>query len=327
MLKLKHLIENFDLAREALTHFDHDEDTLDACLAHFRISANAIYPYANRGQARFLRLAPTDEKDEGELRAELEFLHYLASEGYPALRPVCAHNGAGLLHLKTRWGEYFACAFTGVPGMPIESLPMTEELVRAYGSALARLHALSSRYEPSHRRQSHAALLRQIRTHCTEYGAPEELLLALDALEQELALLVQTRDTYGLVHYDFEPDNVFFDPSKGIFHVIDFDDSIYCWYALDIEQALDCIDPAAHAAFLAGYASVRPLPDDFGVQRGLMRRLIDLRACSRLIRSLAEPVDPQPDWMPGLRAKLQARCSELCAKISASLDEQRADSL
>ena len=53
MLKLKYLFENFELAKLALTNWEHDEDTLDEYLKYFRISSNAVYPFSIRGQPLF----------------------------------------------------------------------------------------------------------------------------------------------------------------------------------------------------------------------------------------------------------------------------------
>ena len=327
MLKLKDLIENFDLAREALSHYDHDADTLENTLQHFRISANAVYPYYCSGRLCFLRMAPISEKSETDLLAELEFLHYLHKNGYPAMRPVSAKDGQELLRLTTAWGEYFACAFEGVPGEPIEENPLTPEIAHVYGASLARLHALSCRFAPACQRPGHSAMLGTVRAHLAGHCAPQAVLTACSALEKELSALDRSAQEYGLVHYDFEPDNVFFDAGTGLCHVIDFDDSIYCWYALDIEQALDSIDPLRHADFLAGYASVRPLPADLARMRALMRRIVDLRSYARLLHCLSEPAIPEPEWMPSLRERLQARMDGLQAKICASIDETASHSV
>lgn len=326
MLKMRYLIENFDLAREALSHFDHDAEGLDECLRHFRISANAIYPYTSAGALHFLRLAPTQEKDEADMRGEIEFLRALEAQGYPAMRPVCAKDGSYLLRLNTHWGEYLACVFTGVPGRPIEDMEPDPVLMRAYGGALARLHAVSEQTAPV-RRPDHTAVLRWVRGQLREFHAPEAALQACGRLEHELARIPRAEAEYGLVHYDFEPDNVFFEPETGLCHAIDFDDSIYCWYALDIEQALDCIESGFHADFLAGYASVRPLLAGLDALRPLMRRLIDLRSYARLIRCLSDRPEPAPEWMPALRERLQARADWLGAKICASIDETASHSV
>lgn len=71
-------------------------------------------------------------------------------------------------------------------------------------------------------------------------------------------------DNYGLVHYDFEPDNIFYDQDK----------TEYC-YSEEIETLLS-----------------------------IMHRYIDLFSYARLIRSVEESFTAEPDWLLGLRKKL-----------------------
>ena len=85
MMMLKNLPENFPLAKTALAHWDHEEAGLDQLLGKFRTSSNAVYPFRQKGQLCFLRLAPTEEKLKTNLLGELEFLEYLKSYHYPAL--------------------------------------------------------------------------------------------------------------------------------------------------------------------------------------------------------------------------------------------------
>ena len=125
MLKLIYLSENFDLARFALAHWPHDNNTLDARFKWFRISSNAVYPFDQDGQLCFLRLTPAEEKSAAAIRAELDFLQHLTEADYPALRPIPSGNGEYLLTLSTPWGIWHACAFTGVPGKNLESIPLT----------------------------------------------------------------------------------------------------------------------------------------------------------------------------------------------------------
>ena len=64
MLKLKYLFEKYQLVRTVLNHWKYDEETFDELTKYFRISSNAIYPFASNGKICFLRLAPTDEKSK-----------------------------------------------------------------------------------------------------------------------------------------------------------------------------------------------------------------------------------------------------------------------
>ena len=86
------------------------------------------------------------------------------------------------------------------------------------------------------------------------------------------------------MHYDFEPDNVLYSPKTEQFGVIDLDDSIRCWYALDVVRAIDAMDDVveetqvedAISAFLDGYRSVRAFSDTQLATLPLMRRLVAL---------------------------------------------------
>lgn len=317
MLKLKHLIENFDLAKEILTHWEHEPEKLDQSLSWFRISSNAIYPFFCKGELCFLRLAPTDEKEKRNLLGELEFIDYLRAHDFPALCPVPAKTGERLLTLSTRWGEYYACAFQKVPGKQIEDTELTDEVLYEYGKTLGRLHVLSDSYAPKTGKWTHADALDWTEIVLRDYHAPEQLHTALAALRKELSALPIDRD-YGLVHYDFETDNVFYDPETKRCAVIDFEDGMYHWYALDIEQALDSLAeqfseetfPQAQKIFLCGYQSVRALPEKLEELRPLMRRFCALYGYARVLRSVSEKPEVVPDWMEELEGTLRGIMAE-----------------
>ena len=57
-------------------------------------------------------------------------------------------------------------------------------------------------------------------------------------LNELFSKLPKNEQNYGLVHFDFELDYIFYDISTDMLNIIDFDDSMYHWYAMDIEQAL-----------------------------------------------------------------------------------------
>lgn len=309
MLPCKYLFENFDLAHEALAHWSHEEELLE----QFRISSNAVYPFRWKGRVCFLRLAPVEEKQEGNLRGELEFLAYLEAQGYPAVRPLPADSGETLLRLETRWGAYYATAFLGVPGIRLDKLSPTPALLRSYGRALGKLHALSSAYRPACPKWGYAQVLDWAEAALARCGASQELLAQAAPLRRALDALPRTPDCYGLVHYDFEPDNVFFEEHTGLCTPIDFDDGMFHWYALDVEQVFDSLDdmgvtdPApAQAAFLSGYREEFTYPQEWELLRPLMRRFVDFYSLARLTRAMAQQLENEPDWLIGLRARLSA---------------------
>lgn len=318
MMKLECLFENFDLAREVLEHWPCDRPVNSELLSRFRISSNAVYPFTARRELCFLRLAPVGEKREGNLRGELEFIQYLRRRGYPALEPLPAEDGSLFLRLDTRWGQYFASAFKAVPGKPIEDMPLTKEIVNAYGRSLGRLHNLSAEFRPGTPKWSWEDALQWAADTLVRHQGPEDMTAAVQKLQGELARLPKTPETFGLVHYDFEPDNVFFEESSHTCSAIDFDDGMYHWYALDVEQALDALlrlpAPAgldAAGEFLRGYGEERAYTREMEEQRPLMRRFADLYAYARICRSLASRPAQEPDWLVSLRAKLTQRLADI----------------
>lgn len=313
MLKLKYLEENFDLARFALARWRHDEETLTDRMRWFRISSNAVYPFDRDGRLCFLRLSPAEEKEPLELLGEIDFLEFLRRCRYPAMRPIPSENGDSLLRLDTPWGMWYASAFEGVSGRPLEAVPMTAALAEAYGAALGQLHGISMRYHSPVRRRSDRDVLEWTGRVFTTHAMSERFFAKLDETTQQLSKMPRTRAWYGLVHYDFEPDNVFWDGEKC--SAIDFEDGMLHFYAVDVVQALDELPEAYHKAFLQGYRTACP---EARVEEGdfpLMRRFRDLYSCARLLHCLSERPVPEPEWMPQLTARLEKRLHELKSKI------------
>lgn len=174
---------------------------------------------------------------------------------------------------------------------------------------------LSTEYSPKNRKWTYSDALLWIGQTLKEYHAPAKMLAELDEIRQALNEFPQTRDSFGLVHYDFEPDNVFWDESEQCCTVIDFEDGMYHFFLVDLEQALDALlesIPAdrkliAKTTFLRGYQSVKMLEPAYDEKLKLMRRFCNLYSYARIIRCVAEEYPNEPDWMVRLREKLHRK--------------------
>jgi Ser/Thr protein kinase RdoA (MazF antagonist) len=323
MLRIEYLFDNRPLAEALLENWHYDRDD-PSRFEKFRISSNAIYPFRANGEVQFLRFAPASEKRAGSVQAELDFIAYLRANGYPAAEPVASRTGDLVVQQETPWGTYVASVFRRVPGVQLSRTDFSEEIVGGYGAALGALHWLSERYTaPGARRWNHEAVLRW----CDESLAT---LPDADAAIAETKLLAAHFDQltrvgiYGLVHYDFECDNVLYDPTTKALGVIDFDDSMEHWYAMDLEQALDSLRDESgkdlSATFLAGYASQRPMTDDLVVLRPACRRFADLFWYTRARRALASTLRDEPEWLVTLRARIGQKLTGRAAAFGTPLD-------
>ena len=327
MLKLKYLFENYDLARECLALYDYDEESLEEMLHYFRISSNAIYPFwnkTNKEEICFLRLSPIEEKAPSHVEADVQLIQWLLGKGFPAMQPVAMKTGEFVKQLSTKWGIYNVSCFVKVLGCSLEDTEGNLHIVRGYGQILGRLHALMKEYPFAEKHCNHKDLLGEIETRIITYGASEIVYTEYKAVCRELERLAIEPVNYGVIHYDFEPDNVFYDEAEEKFSVIDFDDALRCWYALDIVRALDAIDDVVavddveqgERIFLEGYQRETGLTEEQIQSFPLMRRFVRLQKYATLKHVLSEPIGEAPDWMRELVKKLQYKieCLERAMK-------------
>lgn len=323
MLKFRYLFDNPDLARMLVKNWAYDEDS-EELFQYFRISANAIYPLRIQGEICYLRFSPISEKLEENVLAELAFLDYLRSQGYPAMEAVKSISEDQLVRKETPWGNYYASVFKRVAGKQISQTDFNDEFMYAYGAALGELHALSRKYENPHlRRWTHKDVFDWMEKTLCELGLDQEIMQELALLRSEFDQLPMNQDNYGLIHYDFEPDNVFYDETSHRCSVIDFDDAMVHWFVMDIVQALEAIrdemalDDCSYqeAVFLKGYRSQFEMDDQLLAMRPIFRRFAGLFQYTRIAQAIQEHWENEPAWMVELREKLKRKMDEIGLSI------------
>jgi Ser/Thr protein kinase RdoA (MazF antagonist) len=325
MMKLKHLFNNTDLALMLLKNWEYDEASLEL-FKHYRISANAIYPYKWNGEICFLRFCPITEKRIKNITAELEFIGYLRGKGYPALEPVPSKTGKTMIQTCTPWGEYYTCVFKRVQGTAISTTGFEDPALFAYGQTLGELHRLSRGYtHPKTQRWTHTHVLDWIEETLQGMTGQETALDESVLLRKHFATLPIHPASYGLIHYDFETDNVFYDPATHSCAVIDFDDAMYHWYGMDIERALNSLESELSGrefeqkktVFLEGYQSRSELDPVWIDRMPVFKRFASLYQYARITRSIQEKWDNEPEWMGNLRARLENLLLERVAGFRA----------
>lgn len=313
MLKFRYLFDNPDLTRMLVRNWDYDLDS-EELFQYFRISANAIYPLRIDSQVCYLRFSPVSEKLEENVRAELAFIDYLNSRGFPAMQVMPSRNGNLLIRQQTPWGDYFASVFKQVTGKQISQTDFNDKILFSYGAALGKLHFLSSQYkEPAVKRWTHEDVFDWIERILLDLKLDQGLLQELAILRMEFDQLTINSEKYGLIHFDFEPDNVFYDEENGQCSVIDFDDAMYHWYVMDIDQALHAIQDETSAddiseiaiVFMDGYRSENSLDEELYARRDIFQHFSNLYKFTRVARAMQERWENEPEWMVNLRIKLE----------------------
>lgn len=208
-----------------------------------RISANCVFRFEAEGNTFFLRFNSDHECKVEQLEEEIRFVDYLARNGVYVSEPMPSLNGLCVRSIESAIGLLHASVFRALPGQICHKIgELTPEMLTAWGYALGNLHHKSQNYTNCMKRHSWQEHLKLIE----EYLPKEEYTAwrQLEQVKQKLNCLPTDDGVFGLIHYDFELDNIIWD--SNIPGIIDFDDCAFYWYAADIAFTLrDLFDDRA----------------------------------------------------------------------------------
>jgi len=278
-----------------------------------RASANFICVFQSADQNYVLRFNHDRERSASFIAAEVDYLHFLAGAGIRVARPILSLAGNDVESVPTSLGVYHAVVFEALAGEQLESADLTPDQFMQWGKALGELHLAAQGYQTSGRRtwRDH---LEQIATSLPAHEQAARHVL--DQVMRQLSALPVRADNFGLIHFDFELDNLIWTPD-GL-GIIDFDDSAGYWFAADIAFALRDLfnDSAAqvdlkHTAlltFIEGYRMAKPITQTDIALIPLFLAAHNLVMFAKLLRTLENGEQPEdPAWLTGLRYKLEAK--------------------
>lgn len=314
MMPLKYMVNDTDkAARNLLAKWNPAPTEVH----FFRASSNYVHIFKNNGDWNFLRFSRNEERDLRTLEAELEYLLYLKEHGFPATYPVLSKDGKYIETGSDSHGCYYGMVFEKARGIQLSAEDRTPEQYLAWGRELGRLHNLSRKFSPKSPRSSYldyCALFRKSFSQWGESAALEEL----DSVQKSFDRMEQNPENYGLIHYDYQYDNTFWNDEEQTFYAIDFDDSHYHFYTMDIVYALEDMDDGPDnpaeciEAFYRGYKSISPLDEKTLARRDLFERYSNLMHFWRITRSLEDSsFEQDPQWLKELRPRLLERCIQL----------------
>jgi len=313
MMKLKHLEDNRELAYEILNHWELKNPNLEI-MDQYRISATAIYPYKDQDEVRLLRFTPEDERQIADIKAELEFIEYLRNHNFDVAHTVSSNNGNEIENLTTKWGTYTASVFKRVKGQRVDGIKLTEGLLSSLGETLAQLHNLSENFVPRiSKRQSYVDKLEWMEILFDRYEKDGIVSNALNELRKQLGTFSKDSHDFGLIHYDYDLDNLFYDEESKHISVIDFDDSVYHWYVMDVINFYDCISDEfegealnnAMSSFNKGYEQHRIINVELMKKRSTFELYEALYSYAGCLHSVKGMADYPPEWMITLKERFE----------------------
>lgn len=280
-----------------------------ASLEVWRYSANFVFTLTIDGVPHFLRVAPDSERDPERVAREIALLDWLSAAGWRVPLAVPAHDRRRIASETVGGQTYHAVLWPVVPGSSRELDELSLDEIAAWGAALGQLHAAL--------RQAPATFMpRRIAWHAERdliaaslpFWSPAVRAAAQRSLAW-IAALPTVGHEYGLIHGDFELDNLLWTP-EGL-SVIDFDETGYSWFAADIGFAVRDLTGAGEtvtsprlAAFLEGYATARPMPPKLETELPHFSQWARLVTLARITRARAGETAILPTWAIDLDRRL-----------------------
>ncbi len=306
------------VAEQILRNWEHDPGSV----RFFRSSANFVYVFHKEGKRYFLRFADSSERSRETIEAEVDIVNWLAGVGISVATPLQSRNGRFVETTATPAGAFHAVVFAGLEGSQLDVEDLDDSRFREWGAALGRLHFALKAY-PGSGRVARGAW-RDHLDFARKYVPEDELAVRheLDQIASVMAVLPVNRDNYGLIHFDFELDNLYW--RNDTIGILDFDDCSHYWYVADIAFALGDLfgagvklDEASVREFVRGYSSHQLLDDELLSRLPVFLRMADLIDYARLARALDLPNDQAyPEWLSALNRKLKGRMEAYKASLA-----------
>jgi Ser/Thr protein kinase RdoA (MazF antagonist) len=217
-------------------------------VAGYEGCANLVYECKDEEQPRILRISFRPDRTAEQIQAELHFVNYLAEHGVRVSRPTLSQNGKQLEMVRVRGIHLHIVSFIKGRGMRVpdngyryrEGAPI-EEYFQNWGRVLGQMHALAKDYQPASDQVARPGWFEIHKSRLMiEAQVPKRLPVVraqIQSLLEQILALPKDRDSYGLIHGDFNDGNFTVDYANGDMTVFDFDDCCYFWFIYELASA------------------------------------------------------------------------------------------
>lgn len=191
--------------------------------------------------AKIIRIAFLPDRSREDFLGEMEYVQYLSEHGGSVSNVISSRKGNLVEELRHHHHIFFVCLFEKASGKMLaenhyryrEGVPLAEYFYNC-GKTLGKLHQLSKGYAPVHSRYH---FFDKYNFESINQLIPD----ALSLLKEKLAELLNTldgldksRESFGMVHFDYSDGNYMINYETGQITVYDFDNSCFCWYMVDL---------------------------------------------------------------------------------------------
>jgi len=200
---------------------------------YFRASANFIFLFRKNEEVYFLRFNRDDERNLEEIKNEIEIIIQLRNKMDNIVEPIKSKNGEYVESIETNLGNFYAVTFKALEGKQYEIEELEIDDFYDWGKSLGKLHKNLSKLPVD--------LYNNKKSYKNHLDFIKNNISANSKIEKEFNLVKKWidksfNDNIGLIHFDFELDNLRWKDKK--ISILDFDDMAIYPYEADIAFAL-----------------------------------------------------------------------------------------
>ncbi len=213
-------------------------------LEHVADAGNSVWAALLAGQQVALRLTDPSHRTPPQTEAELRFVRHVAAAGVRVAEPVASAAGRDLERVGPGWS---AAVFRWAPGSYVRRGDPAdgEAMHRAWGQALAGIHAASQTFAPA------PAPRRRWRWRDEHWVADAHQLVPIDdaPVRAELDAVLDALNHatppaaggFGMIHADLAPQNFRWDVARRQLTTFDFGNCCHAWHLLDLVISLTTV--------------------------------------------------------------------------------------
>jgi len=218
-----------DILKFASNCYEFDVNTLEYVLS----GSNLVYKFQKNRKRFYLRIG---ERPLKRILAEIEWMTYLQKEiKTPAV--IKSKSGKFAETFNENGKVYSVCVFNELQGSfwdKNDESKWNSTTFYNWGKVMGKMHCLTKQYNPGESRalfvdENYFYSKNAIKCVPTVYRIMEQIV-------NEIENLPRDNDSYGLIHSDLHQQNFLIGNNE--INVLDFDDCMYGWFALDISIAL-----------------------------------------------------------------------------------------
>ncbi|MHA1187598.1 MAG: phosphotransferase enzyme family protein [Candidatus Heimdallarchaeota archaeon] len=216
--------------------------TIDSDDLEFIIAMDNNFVYSFQKEAKKFYLHGGTRHSSKLVLAEIEWIHFLDSQGVKVALPIQSKNGKYLEQVEFGDKLISVYVFESAPGKQVAANnpdEWNEQLWEEMGKTLGRMHSAAVAYNsesPKFKRESALESIPASAKKNLTNKNDEEIISRFSALVKKLSLLPKESEAYGLIQYDFHSEN--FNIHNGEITVYDFDDSNYFFFLYDLAACI-----------------------------------------------------------------------------------------